>query len=168
MAGGGYVAASKVNIYEGRVTALVICTCLIAASGGLLFGYDLGISGGVTSMEPFLNKFFPSVLEEQSKASQTENQYCKFDSQLLTLFTSSLYLAALVTSFFASFVTTNFGRKISLFAGGLAFLIGSILNGVAMNIGVLIVGRLLLGIGVGFANQVIELKVVHAPIPTTY
>ncbi|KAA3462504.1 sugar transport protein 11-like [Gossypium australe] len=153
MEGGGFVAASKVNIYEGRVTAFVICTCLIAASGGLLFGYDLGISGGVTSMEPFLKKFFPSVLEQQSKASQTENQYCKFDSQLLTLFTSSLYLAALVASFFASIVTRIFGRKISMLAGGLAFLIGSILNGVAMNIGVLIFGRLLLGVGVGFANQ---------------
>lgn len=153
MAGGGYVAASNGVEYEGRVTAFVICTCLIAASGGLLFGYDLGISGGVTSMEPFLKKFFPFVLKQHSKAVGTESEYCKFDSQLLTLFTSSLYLAALIASFFASIVTRNFGRKISMFVGGLAFLIGSILNGVAMNIALLIIGRLLLGVGVGFANQ---------------
>ncbi|XP_022743382.1 sugar transport protein 11-like [Durio zibethinus] len=153
MAGGGFVAQDGGANYEGRVTAFVICTCLIAATGGLLFGYDLGISGGVTSMEPFLKKFFPSVLEEQNDAAKHESEYCKFDSELLTLFTSSLYLAALIASFFASVVTRIFGRKISMFVGGLAFLIGSILNGIAMNVALLIIGRLFLGVGVGFANQ---------------
>ncbi|KAE8727375.1 Sugar transport protein 4 [Hibiscus syriacus] len=154
MVGGGHVgAAGKAVAYEGRVTAFVVCTCLIAASGGLLFGYDLGISGGVTSMEPFLKKFFPDVLEQQSHAAGTESEYCKFDSQLLTLFTSSLYLAALIASFVASIVTRIFGRKISMFVGGVAFLHGAILNAIAMNIEVLIIGRLLLGVGVGFANQ---------------
>ncbi|TXG56908.1 hypothetical protein EZV62_018221 [Acer yangbiense] len=37
--------------------------------------------------------------------------------------------------------------------GGFAFLIGAIINGVASNIIMQIVGRLLLGVGVGFANQ---------------
>ncbi|XVE92940.1 hypothetical protein REPUB_Repub01dG0147100 [Reevesia pubescens] len=154
MAGGAFVAQGGGGAdYEGRVTAFVVCTCLIAATGGLLFGYDLGISGGVTSMEPFLKKFFPSVLAKQSDAAKHESEYCKFDSELLTLFTSSLYLAALIASFFASVVTRIFGRKISMFIGGLAFLIGSILNGIAMNVALLIIGRLLLGVGVGFANQ---------------
>ena len=105
-------------------------------------------------MEPFLKKFFPSVLEKQSAAAKHESEYCKFDSELLTLFTSSLYLAALIASFFASVVTRIFGRKVSMFVGGVAFLIGSILNGIAMNVALLIIGRLLLGVGVGFANQV--------------
>lgn len=104
-------------------------------------------------MEPFLKKFFPSVLEKQSDAAKHESQYCKFDSELLTLFTSSLYLAALVASFVASVVTRIFGRKMSMFIGGVSFLIGSILNGIAMNVPILIIGRLLLGVGVGFANQ---------------
>ena len=34
-----------------------------AASGGLLFGYDIGVTGGVTSMASFQQKFFPSVYE---------------------------------------------------------------------------------------------------------
>lgn len=139
--------------YEGGITAFVLMTCLVAAMGGLIFGYDLGISGGVTSMEPFLKKFFPSVYRKQNDAGGNQNQYCKFDSQLLTLFTSSLYVAALVASFFASMVTRAFGRKISMFLGGLVFLAGSILNGAAVNVAMLIIGRLLLGIGVGFANQ---------------
>ncbi|XVF67013.1 hypothetical protein PTKIN_Ptkin10aG0086400 [Pterospermum kingtungense] len=155
MGAGGFVAQDGGANYEGRVTSFLIVTCLIAATGGLLFGYDIGISGGVTSMEPFLKKFFPSVLKKQSDATKHKSQYCKFDSELLTLFTSSLYLAALIASFVASVVTRIFGRKTSMLVGGIAFLIGSILNGIAMNVALLIIGRLLLGVGVGFANQAV-------------
>lgn len=152
MAGGGFVVEGRGRNYEGGVTGFVIVTCLVAAMGGLLFGYDLGISGGVTSMPSFLDQFFPSVVKKMKSAHESE--YCKFDSELLTLFTSSLYLAALVASFAASVVTRKFGRKPSMFFGGLSFLLGSILNGVANSIALLIIGRLLLGVGVGFANQV--------------
>lgn len=105
-------------------------------------------------MAPFLQKFFPSVYRKQNDPSIHENNYCKFDSVLLQLFTSSLYLAALIASFFASAVTRIFGRKVSMCCGGLVFLAGSILNGAAVNVAMLIIGRLFLGIGVGFANQV--------------
>ena len=104
-------------------------------------------------MDPFLSKFFPSVLETEHE-DHHESMYCKYDNHLLTLFTSSLYLAALVASFLASAVTRKFGRKISMFLGGLVFLFGAILNGAATNLAMLIIGRLLLGVGVGFANQV--------------
>ncbi|RXH78562.1 hypothetical protein DVH24_002080 [Malus domestica] len=153
MAGGAYVCGGGGCSYEGGVTIFVIFTCVVAAMGGLLFGYDPGISGGVTSMESFLSKFFPFVFHKMKNETANQNQYCKFDSQLLTLFTSCLYIAALVASFFASLVARKFGRKISMFVAGLVFLLGSILNGIANNIIVLIIGRLLLGIGVGFANQ---------------
>ncbi|OMO79065.1 Sugar/inositol transporter [Corchorus olitorius] len=152
--------------YEGGLTAYVIVTCMVAAMGGLLFGYDIGISGGVRSKQ-FLQKFFPSMYPKMIKhAFKQKNQYCKFDSQLLTLFTSSIYLAALVACFFASWVTRHFGRKFSISFGGLAFLGGSILSGIATNIQFLIIGRLLLGIGVGFANQSIpvylsEMSLAH-------
>ncbi|KAI5412755.1 hypothetical protein KIW84_057400 [Lathyrus oleraceus] len=76
-----------------------------------------------------------------------ESQYCKFDNELLTLFTSSLYLAALIASFFASITTRMLGRKASMFTGGLFFLVGALLNGFAVNIEMLIIGRLLLGFG---------------------
>lgn len=154
MAGGAYVDSGRAHNFEGKVTAFVLFTCFVAAMGGLLFGYDLGITGGVTSMEPFLIKFFPAVYRQQKDESGNTNQYCKFDSQLLTLFTSSLYLAALIASFFASTITRKFGRKPSMFIGGFFFLIGALLNGFAVNIEMLIIGRILLGFGVGFCNQV--------------
>ena len=110
-------------------------------------------TGGVTSMDPFLQKFFPSVYHKEALDKST-NQYCKFDSVTLTMFTSSLYLAALLASFGASWVTKKLGRKISMLTGGLVFLVGAIINAAAQNIAMLIIGRILLGIGVGFANQV--------------
>ncbi|XP_010904882.1 sugar transport protein MST3 [Elaeis guineensis] len=152
MAGGAIVSTGVTKDYPGKLTAFVFFTCVVAATGGLIFGYDIGISGGVTSMDSFLKKFFPTVYR-QEKEDQSTNQYCKFDSQVLQLFTSSLYVAALIASFFASAVTRMFGRKWSMFGGGITFLIGAALNGLAKNVLMLILGRILLGIGVGFANQ---------------
>ncbi|RLN34227.1 hypothetical protein C2845_PM03G30630 [Panicum miliaceum] len=43
-------------------------------------GYDIGISGGITSMDPFLVRFFPSVYRKQAEAADGSNQYCKFNS----------------------------------------------------------------------------------------
>ncbi|OVA10702.1 Sugar/inositol transporter [Macleaya cordata] len=153
MAGGGFASQGETKDYGGKITMFVLMTCMVAATGGLIFGYDLGISGGVTSMDVFLKSFFPSVYRKMHDSSGKENQYCKFDSQLLTSFTSSLYIAALVASFFASATTRIFGRKVSMIVGGFVFLVGSILNGAAMNVAMLIFGRILLGVGVGYANQ---------------
>lgn len=104
-------------------------------------------------MVPFLEKFFPDVYTKMKQDTKVSN-YCKFDSQLLTAFTSSLYIAGLIASFFASSVTRAFGRKPSILIGGAAFLIGAALGGAALNIYMLILGRVMLGVGIGFANQV--------------
>ncbi|XP_068644993.1 sugar transport protein MST5-like [Aristolochia californica] len=135
------------------MTSNVFWACIVASSGGLIFGYDIGISGGVTSMDSFLKEFFPSVYHKEKQVHDT-SQYCKFDSQLLTTFTSSLYLAALIASFIASLVTKRFGWKISMLFGGAIFLTGAVINAAAVNVLMLIISCLLLGVGVGFANQV--------------
>lgn len=35
--------------YQGKVTGFVIVTCFVAAIGGCIFGYDIGVSGSVQS-----------------------------------------------------------------------------------------------------------------------
>ncbi|URD94986.1 hexose carrier protein [Musa troglodytarum] len=143
--------AGECQTYNGRITSFVILSCAVAATGGLLYGYDVGISGGVTSMDPFLEKFFPDVYADM-KDSRTSN-YCMFDSQLLTAFTSSLYVAGLFASLCASKVTQAFGRRASMLLGGAAFIVGAALGSLAVNVFMLILGRVLLGVGVGFTNQ---------------
>ncbi|KAI4323731.1 hypothetical protein L6164_023314 [Bauhinia variegata] len=153
---GGFTITGQSRGYNGKITVFVILSCMMAGMGGVIFGYDIGISGGVTSMEPFLKRFFPNVYHKMKEDTDTSN-YCLFDSQLLTSFTSSLYVSGLIASFFASYVTANYGRKPSIIIGGAAFLAGSVVGGVAVNIYMLIIGRLLLGVGIGFANQAVPL-----------
>ncbi|OMO98204.1 Sugar/inositol transporter [Corchorus olitorius] len=150
--------------YNGRITLLVVLSCVMAASAGLIFGYDLGVSGGVTSMDPFLEKFFPDVYQRM-KGNKKISNYCKFDSQVLTLFTSSLYIAGLIASIFASPVTRVFGRKASMLVAGLAVLIGSALGGAASNLYMLVFGRVFLGIGLGFGNQSVPLYISEMALP---
>ena len=103
-------------------------------------------------MDDFLKKFFPTVWERKQHAH--ENNYCKYDNQHLQLFTSSLYLAALVARFLASAVCSKLGRKPTMQFASVFFLIGVGLAAGADNIVMLIIGRILLGFGVGFGNQV--------------
>lgn len=114
-------------------------------------------------MPSFLKKFFPSVYRKKLANSST-NQYCQYDSQTLTMFTSSLYLAALLASLVASTVTRKFGRRLSMLFGGILFCAGAIINGSAKAVWMLILGRMLLGFGIGFANQVSTL-VRSCPVP---
>lgn len=158
MAVGLAITSQSEQKNNGRITLYVVLSCMMAAMGGVIFGYDIGITGGVTSMEPFLKKFFHNIYIKMKKDAKDSSNYCMFDSQLLTSFTSSLYVAGFVTSFFASYVTRAFGRKPSIVAGGAAFLAGTVLGGAAFNVYMLIVGRVLLGVGVGFANQVASLS----------
>lgn len=103
-------------------------------------------------MNPFLKKFFPTVYRNKMRAH--ENNYCKYNNQGLAAFTSSLYLAGLVSSLVASPITRNYGRRASIVCGGLSFLVGATLNAAAVNIEMLILGRIMLGVGIGFGNQV--------------
>ncbi|CAN6551599.1 hypothetical protein ACFX13_012711 [Malus domestica] len=156
MAGGGFGAASGGGDFEAKITPLVIISCIMAASGGLMFGYDVGISGGVTSMPHFQKKFFP-VVYKMTQEPGLESNYCKYDNQGLQLFTSSLYLAALMSTFVASYTTRSLGRKLTMFIAGIFFIIGTVFNAAAINLLMLIIGRILLGCGVGFANQAVPL-----------
>ncbi|ONM54966.1 Sugar transport protein 7 [Zea mays] len=51
MAGGGVAAlgvkTERAAQYKGRMTLAVATTCLVAAVGGAIFGYDIGISGPI-------------------------------------------------------------------------------------------------------------------------
>ncbi|KAJ7964136.1 Sugar transport protein [Quillaja saponaria] len=155
MAGGPIAAANGGQDFPAKLTYQVIICSIIAGFGGLMFGYDIGISGGLTAMDDFLIKFFHDVYIKKHRAH--ENNYCKFNNEFLQLFTSSLYLAAIVASFIASIVCKKYGRRPSIQAASIFFVIGAILNLFAKNLAMLIFGRILLGAGVGFRNQAVPL-----------
>eukprot|EP00897_Mesotaenium_endlicherianum_P001009 jgi/Mesen1/10909/ME000095S10247 len=159
MAGGGVVASSsgaRASLYTGRLTSYVLWACLVAASGGLLFGFDIGVTGGVTSMPDFLRKMFPHILH-QHETHSSKNAWCAYDDQLLQLFTSSLFIAGLFGGLAASYTTSHWGRVRTMFMSGCFFLAGAVLTASAPVLAVLVAGRIFLGLGVGFANQAVPL-----------
>ena len=85
--------------------------------------------------------------------------------QLLSLFTSSFFLAGMLSSLFASYVTEKYGRKASMCAGAILYLLGSLLNVLAKDTAMLIAGRLILGLGCGFANQAVPVFLAEIPPP---
>lgn len=121
-------------------------TMLIFVSSSLLN------AGGVTSMDDFLKEFFPGIYKRK-QMHLNETDYCKYDNQILTLFTSSLYFAGLISTFGASYVTRIYGRRGSILVGSVSFFLGGVINAAAKNILMLILGRIFLGIGIGFGNQ---------------
>ncbi|ERN00839.1 hypothetical protein AMTRI_Chr03g140080 [Amborella trichopoda] len=155
MPAAGFAAPASSGVeFEAKITPIVIISCIMAATGGLMFGYDVGVSGGVTSMDPFLLKFFPVVHRKKNLPGENSN-YCKYDNQGLQLFTSSLYLAGLTATFFASYTTRTLGRRPTMLIAGIFFIAGVVLNAAAQDLAMLIIGRILLGCGVGFANQAV-------------
>ena len=68
--------------------------------------YDVGITGGVTSMDNFLLRFFPKVAAQAASGSSTSTDaYCTYSDQNLQAFTSSLFLAAAFAGLLGSFST---------------------------------------------------------------
>lgn len=64
-----------------------------------------------------------------------------------------LVLIGLLAAFPAGWVTSKKGRKKSMVISGAFYIVGAILLAAAENIAMLYIGRVLLGIGVGFAIQ---------------
>ncbi|CAL8466135.1 g5671 [Coccomyxa elongata] len=110
-----------------------------AACGGLLFGYDLGLG-----------------------QHQGTSAYCSYNNDAANLWTSSMFLAGAGASI-AVLALTNYklmskyglGRRGVMVCGGLAFQVGALLQATAQNWEMLIIGRILLGVGIGFANEAV-------------
>ncbi|GFS41224.1 sugar transporter 14 [Actinidia rufa] len=136
----------RAHLYEYRITGYFIFSCIVAALGG--WGdFDGRFLEGVSSQKVYRRKH----------AHLKETDYCKYDNQILTLFTSSLYFAALVSTFAASTVTRQKGRRASILVGSVSFFLGGLVNAFAKNIAMLIIGRVFLGFGIGFGNQAVPL-----------
>lgn len=131
-------------------------------------------------MDNFLQKFFPNVAQQaQTHTDQKTDAYCTYSDIRLQLFTSSLFLAAAFAGLAGSFTTRYvlitittlchigvqskglnvlvvacnraWGRIRTMTAGGACFCLGAILTATAHHIVQLIIGRVILGLGVGMS-----------------
>lgn len=82
MAPGAFANNGPVGDYAGGITASVVITSIVAASGGAIFGYDIGISGELSFLS-FSASFF-----SRSNTSTLKNN----KSYILSLGSTSLHL----------------------------------------------------------------------------
>ncbi|RHN61013.1 putative major facilitator, sugar transporter, major facilitator superfamily [Medicago truncatula] len=115
----------------------VILPFVFPALGGLLFGYDIGATSGATIslQSPELSGVAWSNLSS---------------IQLGLVVSGSLY-GALLGSLLAFAIADFIGRKRQLIGAALLYVLGSAITATAPELGVLLAGRLLYGLGIGLA-----------------
>lgn len=106
---------------------------LVAAMGGLLFGYDWVVIGGA---KPFFEKFFNLTSEAQIGWAN-----------------SCALLGCLVGSMISGFLSDKFGRKKLLLVSAALFAVSSILTGWAGSFNAFVVWRILGGVAIGMASN---------------
>ncbi|KAE8143452.1 sugar transporter [Aspergillus pseudotamarii] len=121
----------------GRLKTAGVATFL--ALGGFLFGYDSGIISSTIAQ--------PHFIEYMGEPSSSER------GGIVSSFTGGAILGALSISFLAD----RFGRRITVFIGSVISVIGSALQGGAVNVPMMITGRLIAGFSVGLLSAIVPM-----------
>ena len=127
------VTQPSINLPKPRseaLTAPLLVVLGVVVVAGLLFGYDQGvISGALGGIE----------------------RHFSLSSILIEVVTSWVTLGALGGSLLGGYLADHYGRKKAVLIAGLLFIAGALLQAFAPNVFLLVVGRLVVGFGVGVA-----------------
>ncbi|RLN21199.1 hypothetical protein BBJ28_00008237 [Nothophytophthora sp. Chile5] len=136
---------------EGNRTYAII-VCIFASLGGIFFGYDQGVTGGVLVMESFLNDFCVGW------HGQTMTDCTKSTSELpqrwvdYTLWYNMTYnIGCMVGAIAGGWIADKFGRRLTIFQAGTLFCLGTLWLAFCPSQahGSLLVARVIQGMGVG-------------------
>ncbi|HVR47368.1 MAG TPA: sugar porter family MFS transporter [Candidatus Binatia bacterium] len=118
--------------------AYVLLVASVAALGGLLFGYDTGVISGAIL---FITKDFALAVREQA-------------------FTISVVLIGCIAgSAVSGAIADRIGRRWTLFLAGVVFFAGAIISAFTPNEAILLCGRFIVGVGIGFSSVVAPLYI---------
>ena len=117
----------------------------IAAIGGFLFGYDTGVISGA---QLYFVDDWPDITDSQR-----------------SLIVSLALLGAAIGSLFSGTASDKYGRKPLILIADAFFTVGAVEMAIAPTIPCLMFGRVIVGIGVGMAAQVVPVYLSEvAPI----
>lgn len=116
------------DLDRSKTTYFFVIAALVAAMGGLTFGYDSGITGSALI---YIKPYFHFLPVEVS------------------LYTSGLFLAGGVGALVAGPITDKFGRKKMLIVDGLLFGIFTITLALSINFYMVFISRLMVGFAIG-------------------
>ncbi|KAI3953514.1 hypothetical protein MKW92_006080 [Papaver armeniacum] len=107
------------------------------AIGGLLYGYDIGATSGATiSLE---------------SATLSGTSWYNLSSVEIGLVVSGSLYGALIGSILAFTIADFLGRRRELITSSLLYLVGALVTAVAPNFAILVIGRVIYGMGIGLA-----------------
>ncbi len=119
---------------------LVIIIATVAATGGLLFGFDTGVISGAI---PFFQQNF------QLSNSMVEN------------ITTAGLLGAMIGALLTGRASDIFGRKKPILVAAFIFVLGAIWSGSAANANSLIFARLFIGLAIGISSFSVPLYIAE-------
>ncbi|XP_005112683.2 proton myo-inositol cotransporter [Aplysia californica] len=123
-----------------KSTPYVWLLASFSAVGGFLFGYDTGVVSGAMLLlrdEFSLSSFWQEVI--------------------VSVTIGAAFLAALA----GGPLNDMFGRKIVTILASFVFTVGALVLGAASNISMLVAGRAILGVGIGFASMTVPVYIAE-------
>jgi SP family sugar:H+ symporter-like MFS transporter len=147
-------------------TRFATFVCILTGLGGIFFGYDQGVSGGMFVMDSFIADWctedvigVPVTFDEcASDLNGQPSGWINFQ----TTFTALLNLGAMLGALGSNFAADRFGRRVTIASACIAFTIGTVLQAFVpadkdYSLGVLYFARIIDGYGVGAASFILPL-----------
>ena len=131
---------------EARETGFVFAAAAFAALGGLLFGYDTGVISGALIF------------------IRTQFGLTTFQQELLV---SVVLIGAATGALSGGRLADVFGRRFMLLVTALIFVIGALICAGAPSLSVLVIGRLIVGLGIGLATSTVPIYISEVSPPQT-
>ena len=145
-------ATTDVNRIEAPVTWKAYMMCAFAAFGGIFFGYDSGYINGVLGMNYIIHHYTGLPLSDSSNTDVwTLPSWQK--SLIVSILSAGTFFGAIIAGDLADFI----GRRTTIIAGCFIFVIGVIMQTASTGYRLLVGGRAIAGVGVGFVSAIIIL-----------
>ena len=138
---------NDVNRIEAPVTIKAYLICAFASFGGIFFGYDSGYINGVNGVAEFVH----IIQGPHAKALSSSHQ-----SLITSIHSCGTFFGAIIAGDVADII----GRKWTVISGCVIYLIGVVvqmITGPGHGLGVIVAGRLIAGLGVGFESAIVIL-----------
>ncbi|QHO27837.1 Inositol transporter [Arachis hypogaea] len=121
----------RISIFQN---SYIVAITFTAGIGGLLFGYDTGVISG-------------ALLYIKEDFEQVKNSY--FFQELIV---AMALVGAIFGATIGGYINDVLGRKMAIIVADFCFAVGSLIMAIAPNPYVIIIGRFLVGLGVGAAS----------------
>ncbi|CAN1260060.1 Inositol transporter 4 [Linum perenne] len=148
MVEGGPIKVDKQEFTEcwkiSRKNPYIMKLSFAAGIAGLLFGYDTGVISGALL-------YIKEDFEEVGKSTFLQE-----------LIVSTCVAGAIIGAAVGGYANDRFGRRKTILAADVLFFIGSIIMAIAPVPAVIILGRVLVGLGVGMASMTAPLYISEA------